>query len=228
MAEAVPAILHGPGRIGRVSARPNLVRWRRFEERLRGGGCQRPTGRPLRSDHRIDRAESNSPIARLGCQVGVTTLTLARENTTRSAGGGRMRRQLLALLALSAVASALCAADADYRTPESAIPAKIQPAATGSATGPAPYLGVQVRADATGRVVVDDLQPDSPAERAGVKVGDTLAKVDGKDVASADAFRAVLRAKVPGNSMKLTMMRAGKPVEATATLTALSKPMPAG
>src|SRR4051794_16964652 len=138
-----------------------------------------------------------------------------------------MRRPSLVLLA-SIAAFSLRAADSDYRTPETVIPAKAQPAAVPATTGPAPYLGVHVQADATGRLAVDDVQPDSPAEKAGVKAGDLLKTVDGREVSSADAFKAALRARAPGSTIKLSLTRAAKPVEATATLTAISKPMPAG
>ena len=137
-----------------------------------------------------------------------------------------MRRLSFVLVVPFLADSPLDEADVDYRTPETAIAAKIQ-SATPAATGPAPYLGVHVQADATGRLVVDDVQPDSPAEKAGVKSGDRLAKVDGKEVASADAFKEALRAKAPGGEIKLALTRAGKAVDVSATLTALSRPRPA-
>ena len=60
----------------------------------------------------------------------------------------------------------------DYRTPETAITAKVQPAAAPATAGPAPYLGVHLQADATGRLVIDDVRPDSPAEKAGFQWAD--------------------------------------------------------
>jgi M6 family metalloprotease-like protein len=75
---------------------------------------------------------------------------------------------------------------------------------------------------------VDDVQSDSPAEQAGVKAGDLVAKIDGREIPSLDAFKAALRARAPGHTIRLSVTRAGKPVETTATLTALSRPMAAG
>src|SRR5436309_734653 len=100
-----------------------------------------------------------------------------------------MRRPSLVLSTLILTLPALCGADADYRTPETAITAKIQPAAAPAAGGPVAFLGLHVQPDAMGRLVVDDVQPDSPAEKAGVKAGDLLTRVDGKAVDSADAFK---------------------------------------
>jgi M6 family metalloprotease-like protein len=138
-----------------------------------------------------------------------------------------MRRLSLVLLLSPVALCCLGAADSDYRTPETAVTAKIQAAAPAT-TGPAAYLGVHVQEDATGRLVVDDVQPDSPAEKARIKIGDQVNMMDRKDVASTDAFKAALRAKAPGNSIKLSLSRAGTPVELTATLTAISRPMSAG
>jgi M6 family metalloprotease-like protein len=139
-----------------------------------------------------------------------------------------MRRLSLVLILSPVAFCPLRAADSDYRTPEKAITAKIQAAAAPATTGPAAYLGVHVQPDAMGRLLVDDVQPDSPAEKAGVRTGDLLKKMNGKDVPSTDMFKAALRAKAPGNSIKLSLSRAGTPVELTATLTAISRPMSAG
>jgi M6 family metalloprotease-like protein len=135
-------------------------------------------------------------------------------------------RRLLLVLILAPLAAAR-AADTDYRTPETAITAKMQSASAPGTMGPAPYLGVYVRPNGPGRLIVDDVQADSPAEKAGVKAGDLLGKVDGKEVPSVDAFKAALRARSPGNTIRLSLTRAGQAVEATATLTTLSRPMAA-
>src|SRR3954468_8494049 len=126
-----------------------------------------------------------------------------------------MRRPSLVLVFLVAALPLLNGADnSDYRTPETAIPAKIQSAVGPAAAGPVPYLGVPLQPDAMGRLVIDDVQPDSPAEKAGLQLGDVLTRLDGKEVGSVDTFKAVLRAKAPGNSLKVALTRSGKPVEA--------------
>ena len=47
-------------------------------------------------------------------------------------------------------------------------------------------------------VKVAGVTPGSPAEKAGVKEGDVLLKVDGKDVANLQGFSAILRGLTPG------------------------------
>ena len=137
-----------------------------------------------------------------------------------------MRRLSSLLVTTFLAVSVLRGADGAYRTPETAITAKVQ--AVAPAGGPAAYLGVHIQQDPTGRLFIDDVQPESPAEKGGVKTGDMLARVDGKVVSSPDAFKDALRAKTPGNDIKLSLTRAGKSVEVSATLTALSRPMPVG
>jgi M6 family metalloprotease-like protein len=137
-----------------------------------------------------------------------------------------MRRLSFVLFVVLASAPAVRAADSDYHTPESAIQAKIQSSTSPPAAGPAPYLGIHLQPDAMGRLVIDDIQVDSPAEKAGVRSGDLLAKIDGKEVTVVDEFKTSLRAKSAGNTIKLSLTRAGRPVEVAATLTTSSKPLP--
>ena len=89
------------------------------------------------------------------------------------------------------------------------------------------FLGVHVRPDAQGRPVVEDVQPDSPADRAGLKVDDLVVRLDGKEVTSADAFRTALHAKAAGDSVQLATMRDGKPLEMSVRSAPVSRPMPA-
>jgi M6 family metalloprotease-like protein len=139
-----------------------------------------------------------------------------------------MRRLSFALLILPLTTAVLRGAEPDYRTPETAITAKLAVTPAPPAAGPAAYLGVHVQADSAGKLAVEEVQADSPAAKAGLKTGDIITKVDGKDVASTDALKAALHAKSPGNTIKLSIARAGKPMDVTATLTALSHPMAAG
>lgn len=54
-----------------------------------------------------------------------------------------------------------------------------------------PLLGVTGSED-QGGVRVQQVQPDSPAERAGVKSGDLIVRADGKDTSSVDALRSAV------------------------------------
>jgi M6 family metalloprotease-like protein len=134
---------------------------------------------------------------------------------------------ILALLALAH--GPLAAADpdlSDYKTVAQAIPAKA--AKAGPVAAPkAAYLGLYL-ATGNGKLVVADVAPGSPAEKAGVKTGDVLGQADGKAVADDDALADVVAAKGPGAPLKLQLTRADQPVTATATLAPLSTPMPLG
>lgn len=55
--------------------------------------------------------------------------------------------------------------------------------------------------------LVQDVSPDSPAEKAGVKPSDVITKVDGKEVDSALELRHAVQAIAPGTTVKLTLMR---------------------
>jgi C-terminal processing protease CtpA/Prc len=56
-------------------------------------------------------------------------------------------------------------------------------------------------------VLVSSVAPDSPAAKAGVRVGDILLGVDGGDVASARDIRKSLREKKQGDSVRLELLR---------------------
>ncbi|HEX3147332.1 MAG TPA: M6 family metalloprotease domain-containing protein [Gemmataceae bacterium] len=139
-----------------------------------------------------------------------------------------MRRPWLSALCASVIVSASWAADDDYRSVDKAITAKIQPSWTANTSGPAAHLGIHLQSDPMGKLVIDDVQADSPAEKAGVKHGDVLTRIDGKEVASVDAFKSVLHAKSPGNTIKLSLSRGSNTIDVSATLVALSRPMASG
>jgi M6 family metalloprotease-like protein len=153
----------------------------------------------------------------------------SRTCRTISARGISMRRLLLALAAVI-LPTSLFAADDEFRTVESAITARVQPAATPAAAPvvakAAGYLGVRVEASEKGRPVVADVHADSPAEKAGLKAGDLVARFDGQEQASVEAFRSTLHAKAAGDTIKLGLTRQDKPVEVSIKLTAISRPMP--
>lgn len=101
----------------------------------------------------------------------------------------------------------------------------IDPAAPVKATVPG-FLGVEVAA--TGKPAVVEVAPDSPAEKAGLKAGDVITKVGADDVPSADKAKDRLRGLAADVTIKVTVERAGKPVEISVTPKAVSKPFAAG
>jgi membrane-associated protease RseP (regulator of RpoE activity) len=56
-------------------------------------------------------------------------------------------------------------------------------------------------------VLVESVADGSPAEKAGVKVGDIIVAVDGKDVKSSSDLRAALRDKKEGDSVRIEVQR---------------------
>jgi serine protease Do len=53
--------------------------------------------------------------------------------------------------------------------------------------------------------------PGSPAEKSGLKEGDVITKVDGKDCEEVKAYSALFFSKRPGQEMLLDYLRDGKP-----------------
>src|SRR5581483_7720964 len=62
----------------------------------------------------------------------------------------------------------------EYKTPATAITTQITKGAAITSEGQAGYLGVSVAADKKGALTITHLAPDSPADRAGLKIGDLL------------------------------------------------------
>jgi serine protease Do len=58
----------------------------------------------------------------------------------------------------------------------------------------------------------------SAADRAGLKKFDIVTRVDGADSASSTRVREAVRSGTPGQPLRLTVLREGKPVEVTATI----------
>ncbi len=91
------------------------------------------------------------------------------------------------------------------------------------------FLGVQIQPvtddvaaalgfDNAKGVLVSDVTADSPAAKAGIARGDIVVSVDGTDVNSPRDLTRMIATDEPGASVKLGLLRAGKPVDATVTL----------
>jgi putative serine protease PepD len=81
-----------------------------------------------------------------------------------------------------------------------------------------PYLGVRVTDADTGGAQVASVEQGSPADKAGLKVGDVVTRVNNTTIAnSADLVAAVQAGKV-GTTLRLSVTRGGKPVTVSATL----------
>jgi serine protease Do len=80
-------------------------------------------------------------------------------------------------------------------------------------------IGVSVRdvrpAEAGGErpsegVLIDEVRPDSPAEKAGVRRGDIIVEFDGERVRSARQFSRIVQETPAGRTVKATLVRDGR------------------
>lgn len=96
-----------------------------------------------------------------------------------------------------------------------------------------PYLGIgaefySTRAAIAGRdlsytpgQIVRRVEPGTPADEAGLRVGDLIVAIDGQPVPDESTFTILLRQKNPGDNVRLTVMRGERRIETEATLAEL-------
>lgn len=96
-----------------------------------------------------------------------------------------------------------------------------------------PYLGLAMQAvplpeslrarlnlKSSDGLLVAHVEPASPAEKAGVLLGDVLIEIEGQPIADTDAVQDVLRSQKPGNSITVKSVRGGTMVSISLTLAA--------
>lgn len=76
--------------------------------------------------------------------------------------------------------------------------------------------------NATG-ALVSQVESDSPAAKAGVKVGDVITELNGKKMDSSGQLQAAISAQRPGNKVTLGVMRDGKSLNLPVTLESINK-----
>jgi S1-C subfamily serine protease len=67
-------------------------------------------------------------------------------------------------------------------------------------------------------VLVDSVDEDSPAARAGVQAGDLIMRIDGEGVSSVRSFRRSVRSRKPGTLVRLELLRGGATLSVDAEL----------
>lgn len=77
------------------------------------------------------------------------------------------------------------------------------------------HLGLK---DDVDYALVEDVNDDSPAAKAGLKPRDIIISADGVSDISSDDLRAKIRSKKPGEKLNLTVLRRGQKIDLTATL----------
>ena len=79
------------------------------------------------------------------------------------------------------------------------------------------YLGVTM-SEADGGVRVEEVRDGSPAEDAGLRVGDLVTSADGQSLTGPDDLRRIVGERDPGDKLQLEVTRDGNQEEVTATL----------
>ena len=67
-------------------------------------------------------------------------------------------------------------------------------------------------------VLVQKVHPGGPAEKAGIKVGDIITSIDGRNIKDGDDLVAEIASRRPGSSARLGYLRDGKPGDTTVTI----------
>jgi S1-C subfamily serine protease len=67
-------------------------------------------------------------------------------------------------------------------------------------------------------LLVVTVEGDSPAEKAGILIGDLVVSINGQTVTGVDGLRSALGASVPGQSIALKLLRGGEPADASVTV----------
>ncbi len=73
------------------------------------------------------------------------------------------------------------------------------------------WLGVGIGQDADGRIIIGQVDRESPAELAKLRPGDIILKIGDKDIAGPDQLAAEIRKRKPGQEVTLRIERDGKP-----------------
>ena len=71
--------------------------------------------------------------------------------------------------------------------------------------------------------LISQVDSDSPAAKAGVKVGDVITELNGKKMENSGQLQAAISSERPGNKVTLTVMRDGKSLNLPVTLEGLNK-----
>ncbi|MGB8131417.1 MAG: Do family serine endopeptidase [Candidatus Angelobacter sp.] len=71
--------------------------------------------------------------------------------------------------------------------------------------------------------LISQVDSDSPAAKAGVKVGDVITELNGKKMENSGQLQAAISSQRPGNKVTLTVMRDGKSLNLPVTLEGLNK-----
>jgi len=111
----------------------------------------------------------------------------------------------------------------EFKTVETAQTTSLK-AVVENSVGQSGFLGVEVEVNTEGKLTVVGVAENSPAQNAGIKMGDRLRFVDKNLVNTSDEFRSALFAHVPGETVTLEGERGGEPLKIEVTLSSPSRP----
>ncbi len=93
---------------------------------------------------------------------------------------------------------------------------------SGEAVTPDIAEQVHLPKDANG-LIISDTETDSPADKAGIKRGDVIVAVNGKQIHDQDDLRLTISQMSPGSKVTLNVARDGKPMVVNVTLAQFSE-----
>lgn len=83
---------------------------------------------------------------------------------------------------------------------------------------PGRTLASQLNIERSDATVITGVRPESPADRAGLQRYDIVTAIDGTPKADPDDLRRAIRSKEWGQTITLTIIRAGQPIDVTIPL----------
>jgi S1-C subfamily serine protease len=72
------------------------------------------------------------------------------------------------------------------------------------------FLGVRVSPDSEGGAVIERIEEDSPASKAGLKTGDKITKIDDNEIKNANGLMTQMGKTKPDQTVKVTYKRDDK------------------
>ena len=81
-----------------------------------------------------------------------------------------------------------------------------------------PVIGASVDVGTEDGAVITEIMPDSPADEAGLREEDVIVSIDGERVNNGVELIVAIRARVPGDAVKVGYVRAGEPATVRLTL----------
>lgn len=84
-----------------------------------------------------------------------------------------------------------------------------------------PVIGFSVEGEGRGGVLVGEVRPDSPAARAGMRIGDVVRSLDGQQVRSFKGLLKILGEHQPGDEVEVTFLRNNRKLTRTIKLARL-------